>query len=72
MDIKCKNCGKELKVNRNNVRPEDAQLIAQALDKARPYGLEAELVWSLTTHFKTYPYDDMKMGLTVALDDWDL
>ena len=59
-------------VNENNPRPADCQLIEKALKKARPWGLEAELVWSLTTHFKTYPHDNIEMGLTVALDDWDL
>ena len=60
------------KVNKNTVRPSDVRLVAQALEKARPWGLEAELVWSLATHFKTYPSDPMEMAIQVALDDWDL
>jgi len=62
----------DFKVNENSGRPSDVQLIAQALEKAKPWGLQPEVVWSLITHFKTYPSDDIEMGLTVALDDWDL
>ena len=53
-------------------RPHDIQLIAQALEKAKPWGLEAEFAWSLVTHFKTYPTDPIEMGVQVAMDDWDL
>jgi hypothetical protein len=53
-------------------RPNDIQLIAEALEKAKPWGLEAEFAWSLATHFKTYPSDPMDMAVQVALDDWDL
>ena len=62
----------KLEVNKNSPRPSDIQLVEQALKMARPWGLEAELVWSLATHFKTYPTDPMDMAVQVALDDWDL
>ena len=62
----------DFKVNKNIARPSDVQLIAQALEKAKPWGLEAEFMWSLATHFKTYPSDPMDMAIQVALDDWDL
>ena len=42
------------------------------MEKAKPWGLQAELAWSLVTHFKTYPTDPIEMGVQVALDDWDL
>jgi len=54
------------------MRPKDIKLIADALEKARPWGLEAEFTHSLATHFKTYPTDPIEMGIQVALDDWDL
>tara|TARA_Y100001973_G_C5205552_1_gene341247 strand:+ start:1501 stop:1725 length:225 start_codon:yes stop_codon:yes gene_type:complete len=53
-------------------RPVDIQLIAQGLEKAKPWGLEAEFAWSLATHIRTYPTDPMEMAVQVALDDWDL
>ena len=58
--------------NENSGRPSDIQRVNAALEKARPWGLEAELAWSLATHFKTYPADSMEMAVQVALDDWDL
>jgi len=61
-----------MKTNPNIARPEDIQLIAQGLEKAKPWGLQAEFAWSLSTHFKTYPTDSMDMAVQVALDDWDL
>ena len=56
----------------NNPRPHDIQLIAQGLKEAKPWGLEAELVWSMVTHIKTYPNDSVEVALETALDDWDL
>tara|TARA_B100000959_G_C14675525_1_gene498343 strand:- start:321 stop:506 length:186 start_codon:yes stop_codon:yes gene_type:complete len=61
-----------MKVNDKSPRPHDCQLIEQALEMARPWGLEAEVVWSMATHFKAYPHDNVETALTVALDDWDL
>jgi len=61
-----------MKTDPNSARPEDVQLIAQGLEKAKPWGLQAEFAWSLATHFKTYPTDSMDMAVQVALNDWDL
>ena len=61
-----------MKTDPNNPRPADIQLIAQGIEKAKPWGLEAEFASSLVTHFKTYPTDPIEMGVQVALDDWDL
>ena len=61
-----------MKTDPNNPRPADIQLIAQGIEKAKPWGLEAEFAWSWATHFKTYPTDPIEMGVQVALDDWDL
>ena len=62
----------KFEVNENHPRPSDIQLIAHAMEKAKPWGLQLELAWSLVTHFKTYPTDPIEMGVQVALDDWDL
>jgi len=56
----------------NSGKPADVQLIAKALEKAKPWGLEAEFVWSLSTHLKTYPNDKIENAVEIALDDWDI
>ena len=63
-----------MKVNNKSPRPPDCQLIEQALERARPWGLEAEVMWSAMTfaaeandHGKT-----MEEVLTEALDEWDV
>ena len=61
-----------MNINPNNPRPADILLIAQGIEKAKPWGLEAEFAWSLATHFKAYPNDPIEMGVQVAMDDWDL
>ena len=65
---------KELKINKNLPRPSEMQLIEEALKRARPWGLEAEVMWSAfvaaaeaNEHGKT-----MKEVLTEALDEWDV
>ena len=62
----------KFKGNPDNPRPMDIQLIEEALKEARPWGLEAELMWSLITHIKTYPNDSVETAIDVAMDDWDL
>ena len=47
-----------MKTNPDYSRPTDIKLISQALEKAKPWGLEAEFAWSL--------------AVQTALDDWDL
>jgi|TARA_B100002019_G_scaffold263014_1_gene250824 hypothetical protein len=61
-----------MKANPNYSRPTDIKLIAQGLEKAKPWGLEAEFTWSLAVHFKTYPTDPIDLAVQTALDDWDL
>ena len=61
-----------MNINPNNPRPTDIQLIALGLEKAKPWGLEAEFAWSLATHMATYPNDPMEMAVQVAMDDWEL
>ena len=61
-------------VNANNPRPAKIQLVEQALAAARPWGLEAEVMWSALTfaaeaneHGQT-----MEQVLEAALDEWDI
>ena len=74
MYIKCKDCGKELKANAFSPRPSECQLIAQALDKARPWGLEAEVMWSaMAMAANLHPHGQtMQEVLEDALGEWDL
>ena len=66
---------KEMKpVDKNNPRPANIQLVEQALVAARPWGLEAEVMWSALTmaaeaneHGKT-----MEDVLGAALAEWDI
>jgi len=64
----------KLEVNKNSPRPSDIQLVEQALKMARPWGLEAEVMWSAliaaaeaNEHGRT-----MEEVLVEALDEWDL
>tara|TARA_Y100000310_G_scaffold335769_1_gene418621 strand:- start:307 stop:507 length:201 start_codon:yes stop_codon:yes gene_type:complete len=66
-----------MKVNNKNPRPADCQLIEQALERARPWGLEAELVWSAMREYEKFHKSapdtyNIKWALEVALNDWDL
>lgn len=66
-----------MKVNPNNPRPSDCQLIVQALDKARPWGLEAEMMWSAMRHYEKYHKQapetySVEWALECALNDWDI
>ena len=60
--------------NPNLPRPANIQLVEQALAAARPWGLEAEVMWSALTlaaeaneHGRT-----MEQVLDAALDEWDI
>jgi predicted transcriptional regulator len=63
-----------LTADKNNPRPENIQLCEQALAAARPWGLEAEVMWSALNaaveaneHGKT-----MEEVLEGALGEWDI
>ena len=72
--IKCKDCGKELEASPLSPRPSDCQLIAQVLDKARPWGLEAEVMWSAMVMVAEANEHEQTMEevLVAALGEWDL
>ena len=60
--------------NRNLPRPSKIQLVEQVLAAARPWGLEAEVMWSALNaaaeaneHGKTF-----EQVLEEAMDEWDI
>jgi hypothetical protein len=61
-------------VNENSPRPSRVQLCEQVLAAARPWGLEAEVMWSALTiaaeaneHGKSF-----QQVLDEAMNEWDL
>ena len=66
----------KLEVNKNSPRPSDIQLVEQALKMARPWGLEAEVVWSALIAAKREEANEhgrtMEEVLVEALGEWDL
>lgn len=68
-----------MEANPNNPRPTEAQLCEQALAKARPWGLEAELMWSAiriatkeNSVFDGRKEKTMEEVLESALGEWDI
>ena len=61
-------------VNANNPRPAEIQLVEQALAAARPWGLEAEVMWSALTMAAEANEHGQTMGqvLDAALGEWDI
>ncbi len=60
--------------NKNSPRPANIQLVEQALAAARPWGLEAEVMWSaLTLAAEANEHNQtMEQVLDAALDEWDI
>jgi len=61
-------------VNQNSPRPSEIQLVEQTLAAARPWGLEAEVMWSAlvaaaeaNAHGKSF-----EEVLEEAMGEWDL
>ena len=63
-----------MKVNPNNPRPEKIQLCEEALKLARPWGLEAEVMWSaLNAAVEANEHEQsFEEVLRYALGEWDL
>ena len=61
-------------VNANNPRPAKIQLVEQALAAARPWGLEAEVMWSALNAAAEANAHGLTMEevLEEALSEWDL
>jgi len=64
----------KLEVNKNSPRPSDIQLVEQALKMARPWGLEAEVMWSalIAAAGANENGRTMEEVLVEALGEWDL
>jgi hypothetical protein len=61
--------------NPNNPRPSKIQLVEQTLAAARPWGLEAEVVWSaLNATVEANPTErrSFEDALEYALSEWDI
>ena len=61
-------------VNPNNPRPHHVQLVEEALKVARPWGLEAEVMWSaLNAAAEANEHgQSFEAVLEYALGEWDL
>ena len=64
----------KLEVNKNSPRPSNIQLVEQALKMARPWGLEAEVMWSALNAAAEANEHGLTMEevLEEALSEWDL
>jgi len=73
-DIKCRQCREKISPKTYTPRPSDCSLIAQALDKARPWGLEAEVMWSAMVMAAEANEcgQTMQEVLESALAEWDI
>jgi hypothetical protein len=73
-DIRCKQCREKIDPKGHSPRPSDCSMIAQALDKARPWGLEAEVMWSAMVMTAEANEDGQTMQevLETALAEWDI
>ena len=60
--------------DKNSPRPSNIQLVEQALAAARPWGLEAEVMWSALTMAAEANEHGVTMEdvLDAALGEWDL
>jgi len=60
--------------DKNNPRPSNIQLVEQALVAARPWGLEAEVMWSALTMAAEANEHGLTMEdvLDAALGEWDV
>lgn len=47
-------------------------LIGPALEEARPYGLQTEVVASIIQRMREIPGIDIEVAISDALADWDL
>ena len=51
---------------------EELSQIESALEIAREYKLEAEVVWSMLQYHERDKLDSLSVTLSKALDDWDI
>ena len=68
---------KDLKINRNSPRPTEMQLIEEALKRARPWGIEAEVMWTAMQNYQKFHKSapetyNLEWALQCGLDEWDV
>ena len=68
---------KDLKINKNLPRPTEMQLIEEALKRARPWGLEAEVMWTAMQNYQKFHKSapetyNLEWALQCGLDEWDV
>ena len=68
---------KHLKINKNLPRPTEMQLIEEALKRARPWGIEAEVMWTAMQNYQKFHKSapetyNLEWALQCGLDEWDV
>ena len=68
---------KYLKINKNSPRPTEMQLIEEALKRARPWGIEAEVMWTAMQNYQKFHKSapetyNLEWALQCGIDEWDL
>ena len=68
---------KDLKINKNLPRPTQVQLIEEALKRARPWGIEAEVMWTAMQNYQKFHKSapetyNLEWALQCGLDEWDV
>ena len=68
---------KDLKINKNLPRPTEMQLIEEALKRARPWGIEAEVMWTAMQNYQKFHKSapetyNLEWALQCGLDEWDV
>jgi len=67
----------KLKAKNNNPRPNECQLIEETLKLARPWGLEAEVMWTAMQNYQKFHKSapetyNLEWALQCGIDEWDL
>ena len=68
---------KDLKINKYLPRPTEMQLIEEALKRARPWGIEAEVMWTAMQNYQKFHKSapetyNLEWALQCGLDEWDV
>tara|TARA_Y100001963_G_scaffold155402_1_gene246456 strand:- start:1009 stop:1218 length:210 start_codon:yes stop_codon:yes gene_type:complete len=68
---------KHLKINKKLPRPTEMQLIEEALKRARPWGIEAEVMWTAMQNYQKFHKSapetyNLEWALQCGLDEWDV
>ena len=68
---------KDLKRNKNLPSPPEMQLSEEALKRARPWGIEAEVMWTAMQNYQKFHKSapetyNLEWALQCGLDEWDV